>query len=191
MLKQGERGHYQTDKPTKTMSRARKTAAIIIAGIFATISGGLPARAAFIVGQPATADSGLVSSLYIETPGDSLLEIDDFATPAVYQLGVLTAFVERNSPADGIWYWNTSFTGSQAPTWAIGTGQPPAPEIDTFTTHPLALAYTLTGDAATFVPEPPTGALLLGAIGIGMAAIRRPRSRAQQRRQVQNVWVRL
>ena len=58
--------------------------------------------------------------------------------------------------------------------WPLDAGQPPAPETSMFTTHPVALAYSLTGNTATFVPEPSTGALLLGALGICMAVIKRP-----------------
>ena len=60
-------------------------------------------------------------------------------------------------------------------TWPLDADQLPAPETSMVTTHPLALAYTLTGNTATFVPEPSTGALLLGALGICMAVIKRPR----------------
>ena len=64
--------------------------------------------------------------------------------------------------------------GNSTLTWPLDADQPPAPETNMVTTHPLALAYTLTGNTATFVPEPSTGALLLGALGI-MAFIKRPR----------------
>jgi hypothetical protein len=69
----------------------------------------------------------------------------------------LTAFVVRQSPNDGIWYWNTTFSGPQALTWPIGGGLSPVPETSLFTDEPLALAYTLTGTtAAVAVPEPPS-----------------------------------
>jgi hypothetical protein len=32
----------------------------------------------------------------------------------------LTAFVVRQSASDGVWYWNTTFSGPQALTWPIG-----------------------------------------------------------------------
>ncbi len=68
----------------------------------------------------------------------------------------LTAFVVRQSPNDGIWYWNTTFSGPQALTWPIGGGLTPAPETSSFTDEPLALAYTLTSTrVAVPVPEPP------------------------------------
>jgi hypothetical protein len=70
---------------------------------------------------------------------------------------ILTAFVVRQSPNDGIWYWNTTFSGPQALTWPIGGGLSPAPETSSFTDEPVALAYTLTGTrVAVPVPEPPS-----------------------------------
>jgi hypothetical protein len=69
----------------------------------------------------------------------------------------LTAFVVRQSPNHGIWYWNMTFSGPQALTWPIGGGLSPAPETSSFTDEPLALAYTLTGTrVAVAVPEPPS-----------------------------------
>jgi hypothetical protein len=84
----------------------------------------------------------------------------------------LTAFVVRQDL--GIWYWNTSFTGPQALTWAIGLDLAPAPETSPFTDQPLALAYTLTGALATPAPEPPTWALFGGGFVLaGLLSTRR------------------
>lgn len=74
----------------------------------------------------------------------------------------LTAFVERATPNDGIWYWNTTFAGPQALTWPIGLGQPPAPETNAFTNQPLALAYTLTGTPVVATVPEPAGVTLFG-----------------------------
>jgi PEP-CTERM motif len=83
--------------------------------------------------------------------------------------------VTRQSNEDGIWFWNTTFTGPQALTYLIGQSLPPAPETSPSTSEPLALAYTLTGaKVATAVPEPPSWALLLSGFAVaGVLSARR------------------
>jgi len=90
----------------------------------------------------------------------------------------LTAFVVRQSVNNGVWYWNTTFSGPQALTWPIGQGLPPAPEANAFTDEPLALAYTLTGTpVVAAVPEPPTWALFAGGLSVAGLLSARRRSR--------------
>lgn len=77
----------------------------------------------------------------------------------------LTASVLRQLPIDGIWHWNTTFSGPQALTWPIGMGGRPAPETSPFTNQPLALAYTLTGTpVVAALPEPSSLGLLGGGL---------------------------
>ena len=95
----------------------------------------------------------------------------------------LTAFVVRQTQNDGIWYWNTSYSGPQALTWKIGLGQPPASETSPFTDQPLALAYTLTGTPVTETarsPEPPTALLLSGGMAFALLLAGRRRSAVQE-----------
>lgn len=92
----------------------------------------------------------------------------------------LTAFVTRETNADGIWFWNTTLSGPEALAWQIGRGLAPEPESSVFPDPPLALAYTLTGTkVATAVPEPPSWALLVS--GFAFAGLLSTRRRLRRR----------
>jgi hypothetical protein len=138
-------------------------------------------------GAPLSASASIYEGAPPDEPGSTLVATASGNLDASHSIVVdfgnellpagsyfLTAFVVRQTELDGIWYWNTTYSGPQALTWAIGEGQPPAPETNPNQTGPLALAYTLTGTLATPAPELPTWALFDSGFALaGLLSTRR------------------
>ncbi len=130
-------------------------------------------------GPPGGPGAELVTTAFgtLTENADIVVDFDGALLPAGSYY--ITAFVLRQTPNDGVWYWNTTYSGPQALTWKIGLGQPPAPEANPFTDQPLALAYTLTGTPVTGTapaPEPPTALLLSGGMAFVLLLAGRRRS---------------
>lgn len=128
-------------------------------------------------GPPGGPGASLVTTAFGSLNGAHSIVVDFGGALLPAGTYYLTAFVEREAPFDGIWYWNTTFSGPQAYTWPIGMGLPPAPETSMFTTQPLALAYTLTGSpVVSAVAEPPSGMIIASGLGLmGLFGVRRKR----------------
>ena len=134
-------------------------------------------------GPPGGPGAELVTTAFgtLNADDDIVVDFDGALLPAGSYY--ITAFLLRQTPNDGIWYWNTTYSGPQALTWKIGLGQPPASETSPFTDQPLALAYTLTGTPVTEtapVPEPPTALLLSGGMAFALLLAGRRRSAVQE-----------
>ena len=140
----------------------------ILTAFSSSDGGGIPisvSASIYAGGPPGGPGASLVATASGSLDGAHDIVVDFGGTVLPAGTYYLTAGVVRQSPIDGIWYWNTTFSGPQALTWPIGAGGPPSPETSPFTNEPLALAYTLTGTpAVAAVPEPSSLGLLGGGL---------------------------